>query len=61
MAVEKAALDAKKHVISVPITRGLTFPHRVNGIAGGAKVMLRPASQGTGQLHFISCPACFPA
>lgn len=48
MAVEKAALDAKKHVISVPITRGLSFPHRVNGIAGGAKVMLRPASQGTG-------------
>ena len=50
IAVEKAAIDAKRHVITIPITRGYSFPHRVNGVAGGAKVMLRPASEGTGTL-----------
>ena len=48
LAVEKAIRDAKRHVISVPLNRGFTFPHRIDGIAGGAKVMLRPASEGTG-------------
>ena len=54
IAVEKAGYDAKRHVITVPITRGFTFPHRVNGIAGSAKVMLRPASEGTGMLLLVS-------
>lgn len=48
MAVEKAVRDAKRHVINVPLNRGKTFPHRIEGIAGGARVMLRPASEGTG-------------
>ena len=54
IAVEKAAIDAKRHVIRIPITRGYSFPHRVNGVAGGAKVMLRPASEGTGILPLFS-------
>ena len=44
----KAVLDAKKHFVSVPLTRSFSFPHRIDGIAGAAKVMLRPASEGTG-------------
>ena len=48
LAVEKAVRDAKRHVITVPLNRGKSFPHRIDGIAGGAKVMLRPASEGTG-------------
>lgn len=47
-AVAKAVLDAKKHFIAVPLTRSFSFPHRIDGIAGAAKVMLRPASEGTG-------------
>lgn len=47
-AVAKAVLDAKKHFVSVPLTRSFSFPHRIDGIAGAAKVMLRPASEGTG-------------
>ena len=54
IAVEKAAIDAKRHVIGIPITKGYSFPHRVNGVAGGAKVMLRPASEGTGTLPTFS-------
>ena len=53
-AVEKAVRDAKAHVIRVPLNRGLTFPHRIEGIAGGARVMLRPASEGTGLCQSLS-------
>jgi small subunit ribosomal protein S5 len=35
-------------MVTVPLTRGATFPHRVDGIFGAARVMLRPASEGTG-------------
>ena len=47
-AVQKAVVDAKKHFITVPLTRSQSFPHRFDGIFGAAKVMLRPASEGTG-------------
>lgn len=49
MGVRKAVIDAQNNMISIPLTRGFSFPHKQNGIAGGAKVMLRPASEGTGQ------------
>jgi small subunit ribosomal protein S5 len=35
-------------MVSIPLTRGSTFPHRADGRAGAARVMLRPASEGTG-------------
>lgn len=41
-------IDAKKAMIEVPLTPGYTFPHRADGWAGAAHVMLRPASEGTG-------------
>jgi small subunit ribosomal protein S5 len=47
-AVQKAVIDAKKDMIRVPLTRGATFPHRADGVFGAARVMLRPASEGTG-------------
>ena len=40
--------DGKKHLITVPLTRSFSFPHKFDGIFGAAKVMLRPASEGTG-------------
>jgi small subunit ribosomal protein S5 len=48
MAVKKAIVDAKRNLISVPLTKNASFPHRFDGIFGAAKVMLRPASEGTG-------------
>lgn len=47
-AVQKSALNARRNVITVPMTKYLTFPHRSDGDYGAAKVMLRPASPGTG-------------
>lgn len=48
VAVQKAVTDAKRHMVNVPLTKASSFPHRIDGIAGAAKVMLRPASEGTG-------------
>jgi ribosomal protein S5 len=47
-AVQKAVIDAKKNLVTVPLTRGYSFPHRTEGVFGAARVMLRPASEGTG-------------
>jgi len=47
-AVKKGVADGKKHLIEVPLTKANSIPHPVNGEGGGAKVMMRPASPGTG-------------
>lgn len=47
-AVQKAVTDGKKSMISVPLTKSKSLPHKIDGIAGSAKVMLRPAAEGTG-------------
>ncbi len=47
LAVEKGVSDAKKQL--EPITRkGRTIPHPVIGRCGASKVVLLPASEGTG-------------
>lgn len=47
-AVRKGVADAKKQLVEIPITKGSSIPHRANGVAGGAKVLIRPAAPGTG-------------
>ena len=46
-AIQKGIDDAKKNIIKVPIAKG-TVPHTQKGKYGGAQVMLKPASDGTG-------------
>ena len=46
-AIRKASEDAKKHMINVPLV-GTTIPHRIHGHKGSGKVLLMPASEGTG-------------
>ena len=46
-AIRKAAENAKRNVIKVPFVHG-TIPHDMTGMYGSGKVLLRPASQGTG-------------
>jgi small subunit ribosomal protein S5 len=46
-AISKAIQDAKKHLIEVPIV-GTTVPHEYIGEFGSAKVLLKPAAEGTG-------------
>ena len=46
-AMRKATEDAKKNMIKVSLV-GDTIPHEVTGIFGAGKVLLKPASEGTG-------------
>ena len=46
-AIAKAVEDAKKNLIRIPIEKG-TLPHEQKGKYGGARVFLKPASEGTG-------------
>ncbi|MFT4575386.1 MAG: small subunit ribosomal protein S5 [Polaribacter sp.] len=46
-AIAKAIEDAKKNLVRIPILDG-TLPHEQKGKFGGAKVFLKPASNGTG-------------
>jgi small subunit ribosomal protein S5 len=47
LAITKAVDDAKKNLFQVP-KHGTTVPHEVIGEADAARVLLRPASEGTG-------------
>lgn len=46
-AISKGIDDAKKNVYRVPIIKG-TIPHQIIGKYGAGKVLLKPASPGTG-------------
>jgi small subunit ribosomal protein S5 len=46
-AIAKSIEDAKKHLVQIPLM-GRTIPHEVYGMFSTAKVMLKPASKGTG-------------
>ncbi len=46
-AIRKGIEDAKKNMITVSL-KGTTIPHEVLGVYGAGKVLLKPASEGTG-------------
>lgn len=46
-SIAKAVDDAKKNLIKVPIYKG-TIPHEQKGKYGAGKVLIKPASDGTG-------------
>jgi small subunit ribosomal protein S5 len=46
-AIRKGVEDAKKHLIRIPMI-GTTIPHEVSQTYSASRIMLKPASQGTG-------------
>lgn len=46
-AIRKATDASKKNMVDVPLHEA-TIPHQITGEFGGGRVMLRPASPGTG-------------
>ena len=46
-AIKKAIEDAKKNMITVSL-KGTSIPHEVMGEYGAARVLIKPAAEGTG-------------
>lgn len=53
-AIRKAGESARKNLFTLPLMHG-TFPHEIIGKYGAAKVLLKPASEGTGIIAGGSC------
>ena len=47
-AFKKGKADARKNLITFPLTKSLTIPHRVNGNFGACKIIMRPSIEGSG-------------
>lgn len=47
-AIKKAIQSATKNVVKIPLVDGRTIQHEVIGTNGAARVLLKPASEGTG-------------
>jgi len=47
LAIEKATVDAKRHVIDVAM-KGTTIPHEINGLFESTKIIMMPSSEGNG-------------
>ncbi len=48
IAIKKGIEDAKKNMFSVPLTPEKTLPHEILGVYGAGRVLLKPATPGTG-------------
>ncbi len=55
-AIEKAQKDARKKMVKICL-KGTTIPHEVTGRTGTSKVLMLPASQGTGVIAGASVRA----
>jgi small subunit ribosomal protein S5 len=47
-AIRKAVESAKRDMINIPLIDGRTVPHQITGRFGAGRVLLKPASAGTG-------------
>jgi small subunit ribosomal protein S5 len=48
LAIDKAILNGKKNLITIPLTLKASVPHVIRASYGACSIMLRPAAQGTG-------------
>lgn len=48
LAMDKAILNGKKNLITVPLTLNYSIPHVVRAVYGACSIMIRPSTLGTG-------------
>ncbi len=48
IAIRKGVEDAKKNMFTVPLTAEGTLPHEMIGVYGAGRVLMKPATPGTG-------------
>ena len=48
IAIKKGVEDAKKNMFTVPLTAEKTLPHEILGEYGAGRVLIKPATPGTG-------------
>jgi len=58
-AIRKGVEQAKKNIIRVPIVEGQTIPYDVKGHFGAGRVLMMPASAGTGVIAGGAARAVF--